>query len=90
MKISNNSDISLIEQEDLDLGLELDEKQGRQKNLVRLGAWINISNKVSVGCSGSILAYVQRKNALEYLPGDPNATHSGIASVEMFSFKDTM
>ena len=72
------------------MGIELDEEQRRQKNLIRLGAWINISNKVSVGCSGSILAYVQRKKALEYLPGDPNAVHSSIASVEMFSFKDTM
>jgi len=68
----------------------MDGEQKRQENLVRLAAWVNISNKVSVGCSGSIMAYLQRKKAAVYLPGDPRATGSSVAVVEMFSLKDTM
>lgn len=86
--------VALTVQDDMEiLGLEPehDEEQKRQENLVRLASWININNKVSVGCSGSILAYLQRKKAVEYLPGDPRAaTSTSIASIEMFSLKDTM
>lgn len=91
LKIGNGCIIPLTVQEDLEiLGLEIDGEQKRQENLVRLAAWINIGNKVSVGCSGSIMAYLQRKKAVEYLPGDPRATTSSVAVVEMFSLKDTM
>jgi len=91
LKIGNGCIFPPTVQEDLEvLGLEIDGEQKRQENLVRLAAWINISNKVSVGCSGSIMSYLLRKKAVEYLPGDPRATTSNIASVEMFSLKDTM
>ncbi|KAF8420824.1 DNA mismatch repair protein MutS [Tirmania nivea] len=91
LKVGNGCIIPHTPQEDLEiLGLEMDGEQNRQENLVRLAAWINISNKVSVGCSGSILAYLQRKKAVEYLPGDPRATTACVAVVEMFSLKDTM
>lgn len=91
LKIGNGCIIPPTIQEDLEsLGLEIDGEQKRQENLVRLAAWINVSNKVSVGCSGSIMAYLQRKRAVEYLPGDPRATASSVMAVEMFSLKDTM
>ncbi|KAF8475653.1 muts domain V-domain-containing protein [Kalaharituber pfeilii] len=70
--------------------LEIDAEQRRHENLVRLSAWIDVSSKTSVGCSGSILAYLQRKKAVEYLPGDPRATAPTVATLEMFSLKNTM
>ena len=89
LRIGKEYGVSLIVQPDMET-LELDGEQQRQENLIRLAAWIDLNSKVSVGCAGSILAYLQRQKAAEYLPGDPRITSPGIASVEMFTLKETM
>lgn len=52
---------------------------------------INLDSKVSVGCAGAVITYLQRKRQSEYLQGDPAADQAyQILRMEMFSLKGTM
>lgn len=52
---------------------------------------VNLESKVSVGCAGAIITYLQRKKASEYLHGDPAADAAyPIFRLETFSLKNTM
>ena len=63
----------------------------RQEHLLRLASWIDIESRLTVGCAGAVLSYLQRRRAAGYLPGD-SAQHSffRISSVHMFSMRGTM
>lgn len=62
----------------------------RGRNLHISGS-INLESKVSMGCAGAIVTYLQRKRQAEYLQGDPAAEHAyPILRLEMFSLKNTM
>lgn len=64
---------------------------GRQGQLLRLSGWINVESRVTVGCAGAVLAYLQRRRATAYLPGDQDSSAMfRITTVEMFSLKDSM
>lgn len=64
---------------------------GRQASFLRLSGWINLESRLTVGCAGAVLAYLQRRRATTYLPGDRDAESMlKIAIVEMFSLKDSM
>ncbi|KAF7193999.1 MutS protein-like 5 [Pseudocercospora fuligena] len=64
---------------------------GGQASLLRLSGWINLESRLTVGCAGAVLAYLQRRRATTYLPGDRDAESMfRIARVEMFSLKDSM
>jgi DNA mismatch repair protein MSH5 len=63
----------------------------RQGKLLRISGWINLDSKVSVGCVGAVLTYLQRKRSAEFLQDDPDARHAyRITSMEMFSMEGTM
>ncbi|KAH0562249.1 hypothetical protein GP486_003054 [Trichoglossum hirsutum] len=64
---------------------------GRQVRLLRLSAWINIDSRITVGCAGAVLTYLQRRKAIEYLPGDEAANGAfRVKTIEMFSLQDIM
>lgn len=70
------------------------EEFGLTKNrgkLMRISTWLDLDNKVSIGCAGAIIAYLHRKRSSAYLPGDPDANQAfHVARFEMFSLKGTM
>lgn len=63
----------------------------RQEHLLRLASWVDIESRLTVGCAGAVLSYLQRRRAAGYLPGD-EAQYSlfRISSIEMFSMKGFM
>ncbi|KAF2019048.1 hypothetical protein BU24DRAFT_341301 [Aaosphaeria arxii CBS 175.79] len=68
-----------------------DSSSFRQRQLLRLASWISLDSHLSVGCAGALLAYVQRRRAIAYLPGDVAANAMfRISSLEMFSLRDIM
>lgn len=63
----------------------------RQSQLLRLSGWINLESRLTVGCAGAVLSYIQRRRATAYLPGDGEA--SGlfrVDTIEMFSLAESM
>lgn len=59
--------------------------------LLRLSGWIDMENRVSVGCAGAIISYIQRRRTAAYLPGDPAAqSMHKISAVEMFGLSGSM
>ena len=64
---------------------------GRQGQLLRLSGWINMESRLTVGCAGAVLSYLQRRRATAFLPGDQAAgAMFRIGTIEMFSLKDSM
>ncbi|KAI5811678.1 muts domain V-domain-containing protein [Peziza echinospora] len=88
MKIGGMYGPTVAVQDDLDV-LDIDGDQRTQANLIRLSSFIDTTSKITVGCAGAVLAYIQRKRDGEYIPGDPRAAAT-VDSIEMFSLKDTM
>jgi len=60
--------------------------QQRRGNLLRLAGWVNVDSKISVGCSGAVLTYLQRKQAATSLTNKAVS----VAHIEMWSMNDTM
>lgn len=60
--------------------------------LLRLAGWIDLESRLSIGCAGAVLAYMQRRKSTGYLPGDVDGLNMifRIASMEMFNLRDTM
>lgn len=59
---------------------------GRQGQLLRLSASIDMESRLTIGCAGALLTYMARRKAVEYLPNDVNANNSFcISTIEMFS-----
>jgi DNA mismatch repair protein MSH5 len=58
--------------------------------ILRLSGCIDMENRVSIGCAGALLTYLQRKRAREYLAGDETVSAFRVLSVEMFSLQGTM
>ncbi|KAF2832856.1 hypothetical protein CC86DRAFT_414515 [Ophiobolus disseminans] len=64
---------------------------GTQGQLLRLAGWIDIESRVTVGCAGALISYLQRRRAAAYLPGDQNAHEMfRVSTLEMFSLRETM
>ncbi|KAG9944714.1 hypothetical protein KCU85_g7785, partial [Aureobasidium melanogenum] len=65
--------------------------ESRQGQLLRLAGWIDVDSRVTVGCAGAILAYIHRKRAATFLPGDlaAQAMHR-ISTIEMFTLAGSM
>ncbi|KAI5805773.1 muts domain V-domain-containing protein [Geopyxis carbonaria] len=68
---------------------ELSDTDTTQGALLRLAAWIDIESRVTVGCVGAVLNWVQKRRAIESHDG---RTPTGIEvdKLEMVSLKDTM
>ncbi|KAI9673524.1 MAG: MutS protein msh5 [Trizodia sp. TS-e1964] len=70
-------------------GLQINENfVGRQESLHKLSALINIDCELTVGCAGAVLTYLQRRRAVEQLPGEEDLFK--INSLSMFSLSGTM
>jgi DNA mismatch repair protein MSH5 len=65
--------------------------ESRQGQLLRLAGWIDVDSRVTVGCAGAVLAYIHRKRAATFLPGDAaaQAMHR-ISTIEMFTLAGSM
>ena len=64
---------------------------GRQGQLLRLSASINMESRLTIGCAGALLTYVARRKAVQYLPHDVDADNSfRVSAIEMFSLKGIM
>lgn len=66
--------------------------QQRRGNLLRLAGWINVDSKITVGCAGAVLAYLQRKASIESVHVGSGRGDDGIAvaGIEMWSMSDVM
>ena len=63
----------------------------RQGRLLRMSACIDMESRISIGCLGAIITWIQRKRASEYLKDDPSGELAyRVMEVKMFSLKDTM
>lgn len=64
---------------------------GRQGQLLKLSASIDMESRLTIGCTGALLTYIARRKAVEYLPGDTQASKLfSISTIEMFSLKGIM
>ncbi|KAL8647419.1 MAG: hypothetical protein Q9226_006436 [Calogaya cf. arnoldii] len=64
---------------------------GRQGKLLRLSGIVDLESRLTVGCAGAVLTYLQRRKAVVYLPGD-DATQPAfrVSAIEMFSLDGVM
>lgn len=64
---------------------------GREGQLLRLSGWVDMDSRLTVGCAGAVISYIQRKRASAFLPGDSaaQAMHR-ISTVEMFTLRGSM
>ncbi|KAJ9647903.1 chaperone ATPase hsp78 [Coniosporium tulheliwenetii] len=64
---------------------------GRQGQLLRLSGWIDVESRLTVGCAGAVLSYLQRRRAAAYLPGDRDSgAFFRVSTVEMFTLSGSM
>lgn len=64
---------------------------GRQGQLLRLSGWIDVESRITVGCAGAVLTYLQRRKAARFLPGDIDSQLAyRVSTVEMFSLSGMM
>ena len=64
---------------------------GRQGQLLRLSGWIDVESRLTVGCAGAVLTYLQRRKAVQYLPGDIDSELAyRVSTIEMFSLSGMM
>lgn len=64
---------------------------GRQGQLLRLSGWIDVESRITVGCAGAVLTYLQRRKAARFLPGDIDSQLAyRVTTVEMFSLSGMM
>lgn len=68
-----------------------DELMGWEAQLLKLAGWIDVESRISVGCAGALLSYLQRRRAATFLPGDrAQQAMFRITTLKMFSPKDTL
>lgn len=64
---------------------------GHQGNLLKLSAKIDLESRLTIGCAGAVLTYLQRKRAVHYLPGDEDANSAfRISAIAMFNLNGFM
>lgn len=71
---------------------DLTSGQQRRGNLLRLAGWINLDSRITVGCAGAVLTYLQRKASIESVHVGSGRGDEGItvAGIEMWSMSDVM
>ncbi|EXJ86901.1 hypothetical protein A1O3_03855 [Capronia epimyces CBS 606.96] len=63
----------------------------RRGKLLQISSWLDLNNKVSIGCAGAIIGYLQRKRSARYQPRDPAANSVfRVVKLEMFNLRGTM
>lgn len=64
---------------------------GHYGKSLRLAGRVNLESRLTVGCSGAVLAYLSRRKAVQFLPGDAAAEALfRVSTIEMFNLNDTM
>ena len=63
----------------------------RRGKTMQISAWLDLDNRMSIGCAGAIVSYLQRRRSTAYLPHDPDDNQAfRVARLEMFTLKGTM
>ena len=63
----------------------------RKGRTLKLSSIIDLESKISVGCAGAVLMYLQRRKAAAYLPREEQvATAFRVSSVEFFGLDNVM
>ena len=64
---------------------------GHYGKLLRLAGCVDLESRLTVGCCGAVLAYLSRRKAVQFLPGDVAADSLfRVSKVEMFNLNNTM
>ena len=64
---------------------------GRQAQVIKLGGYVDLESRLTVGCAGVILSYLQRRRSTMFLPGDEEGTsYLRVSSIGMFTMKNVM
>ncbi|KAI4269650.1 MAG: hypothetical protein LQ337_007146 [Flavoplaca oasis] len=64
---------------------------GKKGKLLRLSGIVDLESRLTVGCAGAVLTYLQRRKAVVYLPGDvPAQPAFRVSAIEMFSLDGVM
>ena len=64
---------------------------GHYGKLLRLAGRVDLESRLTVGCCGAVLAYLSRRKAVQFLPGDVAAEALfRVSTIEMFNLNDTM
>ena len=64
---------------------------GHYGKLLRLAGRVDLESRLTVGCCGAVLAYLSRRKAFQFLPGDVAADSLfRVSTIEMFSLNNTM
>ena len=59
--------------------------------LLRLTTKIDIESRLTIGCAGALIAYLQRRKAVGYLPGDLESNSAfRISAIAAFSLSGIM
>ncbi len=62
-----------------------------QGKLLRLSTKIDVESRLTIGCAGAVITYLQRRKAVDYLPGDVDASSAfRVTTIEVFSLKGIM
>lgn len=62
-----------------------------QGKLLRLSTKFDIESRLTVGCAGAVIAFLQRKKAVDNLPGDFDISSAfRISALEVFSLSGVM
>lgn len=64
---------------------------GRQGKLLHLSGLVDLESRLTVGCAGAVLTFLQRKKAVAYLPGDTDGGFAfRVSFIETFSLAGSM
>lgn len=62
----------------------------RRGKLLQISSWLNLENKVSIGCAGAVIQCLHRRSAV-HLHDDPDDNLAfRVAHLEMFTLRGTM
>lgn len=62
-----------------------------QGKLLRLSTKFDIESRLTIGCAGAVISFLQRTKALETLPGDVDTSSAfRISAMEVFSLSRIM
>ncbi|KAL8831364.1 MAG: hypothetical protein Q9170_005327 [Blastenia crenularia] len=93
---NNEPHVAFVTPGDAESYLEYSQNQdpsytGHQGKLLRLSGLIDLESRLTVGCAGAILTYLQRRKAVMYLPGDTEGNLAfQVSSIETFGLSGTM
>lgn len=62
-----------------------------QGKLLKLSARIDIESRLTMGCAGAVISYIQRRKAVDHLPGDLDSNMAfRISAIAMFNLDGIM